>query len=225
MPTKSELAKINALHYKLVQGDKKDVKKATKKVGKLGYEIDTLKRGVASFKSTDPNDKHLVVAIKGTDPTNIKDVKSDLKLAVGMSGGDKQFRHRQKEIKKIYAANPDTDKYLTSHSLGSSVALSAMVKSKSIRDNTKQAVLFNTGITPAFNAELQKDLSKENKKQLKEKVVQHHVKGDIISESLTIGPQIGKVKTQKAKAGSAHSLSQFHADKTLKTDEPVVEQE
>jgi hypothetical protein len=220
MPTKSELAKLNALHYKLADGDRKDVKKATKKVSKLGYEINSLNRGVASFKSTKPDDKHLITTIKGTDVKNFSDIKSDLALAVGLSGKDKQFRDRQKEIKKIYASNPDTDKYLTAHSLGSSIALKTMVNSKSIRDNTKQAVLFNTGMTPAFNAELSKGLTKENKKDLKQKVVQHHVKGDVISASLTMGTQIGKVKTQKAKDGSAHSLSQFHADKSL--DVPAV---
>jgi len=223
MPSKATLAKLNKLHYKLSDGSKKDKEKAIKKADKLGYEVASHKRGVAHFSALDANDKHHVVTVKGTNPSFGKDIMSDIHLAIGKSSTDKQFKKRTNEIKKIYSGIDEKEaKHLTGHSLGSSIALHAMAKSKSIRDNTKSATLFNTGMTPAFNKELQKDLKKEDKKELKQKVVQHHVKNDPISAALTIGTQVGKVKTTKQTSASPHSLDNHHQDKSLK-DEPVEE--
>ena len=197
-PSKATQAKLNKLHYRIAQGTKKDKEKAIKKADKLGYEVASHKRGVAHFKSKG-EDGHSVVTIKGTDPRNKKDLLSDLKLAVGLSKTDKQFKHRTKEIKKVYSGiDADKDKYLTGHSLGGSVVSHAMAKSKSIRDNTKKAATFNAGYTPAFHAELSKDLKKEDKKELNKKLVHHHNKGDPISASLTMGSE-AKQKQQKVR--------------------------
>ena len=218
-PSKATQAKLNKLHYRMAQGTKKEKAKAVAKADKMGYSVESSKRGVAHFKSKG-EDGHHVVTIKGTDPSNKKDLLSDLKLAFGFSRTDKQFKHRTKEIKKVYSGiDDDGDKYLTGHSLGGSVVSHAMAKSKSIRDNTTKATTFNAGSTALFNKEISKDLTKDDKKDLKKKLVHHHVKGDVISASLTIGPQVGKVKTQSGKASSAHSLDNFHAEKTLK-DKP-----
>ena len=225
MPTKQVLAKLNKLHYKMSDGSEKDKKKAIKKADKLGYEVASHKRGVAHFKSKDEADRHNIVTVKGTNPSFGKDLMSDIHLAIGKSSTDKQFKKRTNEIKKIYSGiDEKEDKHLTGHSLGASISAHAMAKSKSIRDNTKSAHLFNTGMTPAFNAELQKDLKKEDKKELKAKLTHHHVKNDPISAALTIGSQVGKVKTTKQTAASPHSLDNHHADKTLKDkDEPEPE--
>ena len=218
-PTKATQAKLNKLHYRMAQGTKKEKAKAVAKADKMGYAVESSKRGVAHFKSKG-EDGHHVVTIKGTDPSNKKDLLSDLKLAVGLSRTDKQFKNRTKQVKKIYAGiDDDGDKMLTGHSLGGSLVSSMMAKSKSIRDNTTKATTFNAGSTMAFNKEISKDLTKEDKKELKKKLLHHHVKGDVISASLTMGPQVGKVKTQSGKASSAHSLDNFHAEKTLK-DKP-----
>ena len=226
MPTKSQLAKLNKLHYKMSDGSEKDKKKAIKKADKLGYEVASHKRGVAHFKSKDEADRHNIITVKGTNPSFGKDLMSDIHLAIGKSSTDKQFKKRTNEIKKIYSGiDEKEDKHLTGHSLGASIVTHSMAKSKSIRDNTKSAHAFNTGMTPAFNAELQKDLKKEDKKELKQKLVHHHVRGDPISAALTIGTQVGKVKTTKAKAASPHSLDNHHADKSLKDKvEPVAEE-
>ena len=225
-PSKQTLAKLNKLHYKMSDGSDKDKQKAIKKADKLGYEVVSHKRGVAHFKSKDEADKHHAVTIKGTNPSFKRDLMSDIHLAIGKSSSDKQFKKRTNEIKKIYSGiDNNEDKVLSGHSLGASIAAHAMVKSKSIRDNTKSAHLFNTGMTPAFNAELQKDLKKEDKKELKSKVTQYHVKNDPISAALTIGTQVGKVKTTKQTAASSHSLDNHHQDKSLKDDEPKPEQE
>jgi hypothetical protein len=218
-PTKATQAKLNKLHYRMAQGTKKEKAKAVAKAEKIGYSVESAKRGVAHFKSKG-EDGHHIVTIKGTDPSNKKDLLSDLKLAVGLSRTDKQFKNRTKQVKKIYAGiDADKDKFLTGHSLGGSGVASMMAKSKSIRDNTTKATTFNAGSTMAFNKEISKGLTKDDKKDLKKKLLHHHVKGDVISASLTIGPQVGKVKTQTGKASSAHSLDNFHAEKTLK-DKP-----
>ena len=226
MPTKQTLAKLNKLHYKMSDGTKKDKEKAIKKADKLGYEVASHKRGVAHFKSKDESNRHNIVTVKGTNPSFGKDLMSDIHLAIGKSSTDKQFKKRTNEIKKIYSGiDEKEDKHLTGHSLGSSIALHAMSKSKSIRDNTKSAHLYNTGMTQSFNKELQKDLKKEDKKELKSKVTQYHVKNDPISAALTIGTQIGKVKTTKQTAASPHGLDNHHSDKSLKDKpEPVAEE-
>ena len=221
-PSKATQAKLNKLHYRMAQGTKKEKAKAVAKAEKIGYSVESAKRGVAHFKSKG-EDGHHIVTIKGTDPSNKKDLLSDLKLAVGLSRTDKQFKNRTKQVKKIYAGiDDDKDRMLTGHSLGGSLVSSMMAKSKSIRDNTTKATTFNAGSTMAFNKEISKDLTKEDKKELKKKLLHHHVKGDVISASLTIGPQVGKVKTQSGKASSAHSLDNFHAEKTLKDNPEEV---
>lgn len=218
-PSKATQAKLNKLHYRMAQGTKKEKAKAVAKAEKIGYSVESAKRGVAHFKSKG-EDGHHIVTIKGTDPSNKQDLLSDLKLAVGLSRTDKQFKNRTKQVKKIYAGiDDDKDRFLTGHSLGGSGVSSMMAKSKSIRDNTTKATTFNAGSTIAFNKEISKDLTKDDKKELKKKLLHHHIKGDVISASLTIGPQVGKVKTQSGKASSAHSLDNFHAEKTLK-DKP-----
>ena len=225
MPSKATYAKLNKLHYKMSDGSKKDKAKAIKKADKLGYEVASHKRGVAHFTAKDNNDKHHVVTVKGTNPSFGKDLMSDIHLAIGKSSSDKQFKKRTNEIKKIYSGiDNNEDKHLTGHSLGASITTHAMAKSKSIRDNTKSAHAYNTGMTPSFNKELQKDLKKEDKKELKQKLVHYHVKNDPISAALTIGTQVGKVKTTEAKAASPHSLDNHHADKSLK-DKPEPEPE
>jgi len=225
MPTKSQLAKLNSLNYNLADGNSKTKKKATKKIGKMGYEIASTSRGVTHLKSSKEDDKHHVVLVKGTDPTNVKDLISDFKLGIGKSGTDKQFKNRQKKVKKIYEGIGDEDKHLTGHSLGGSGVSSMMAKSKSIRENTKTATAFNTGYSKAFDNELKKDLTTADKKEIKSKLTHHHQKGDVISASLT-DSAIGKVKTQKKASSSPHSLTNFHRDKSISSDnEPVVEAE
>lgn len=194
MPSKSDLAYMTQLHYLV---DKFDTDKATRKInrklakhGLNDYSVQSLNRGILHYKNKTDNSN--VISVKGTNPLNVKDLISDVKLGLGFSKHDKQFRDRKNEIKRIYRNNTG-ENYITGHSLGGSVATNALVRSKSLRDNTKQVQLFNTGYTPLFHNELTKGLSKEDKKQLNKKIIQNHTQGDIISESLKLG-SIGKVK-------------------------------
>ena len=83
-------------------------------------------------------------------------------------------------MKEIYRNNPEGDKYLVGHSLGGSIGLHAMTKSKGIRAATKQADFYNAGYTPNFHNELRSGLSKDDKKELKSKVTHHHILGDVV---------------------------------------------
>ena len=201
-PTSRELVKLNRLHYLSASGNNKG--KARAKAAKMGYSSESLKRGVAHWKH---EDGHSVISVKGTDPKNMMDLTSDIHLAVGRLSGDAQLKHRRHDIKKIYSKT-EGDKYLTGHSLGGSIASKVLADSPSIRRETTEAHLFNTGSTKAFSKELSKPLDKEAKQELKNKVVQHRVKTDLISNS---GVALGKTKLYDQKDGvsSAHSLNNF----------------
>lgn len=216
----SDLAKLNKIHYLVDKygTGKKGARKISNKLEGTGYELDRLKRGVASFKSIDNG--HTVVTVKGTDIKNKRDLISDIKLGLGFSKHDRQFQNRKKIIKEIYK-DSDGDKYLTGHSLGGSIVSSAMAKSKSIRDNTKKAETFNPGYTAAFHNELSKNLNKPIKKELNDKLIHHHIKKDIVSTSLT-NQHIGKLK--KYSVDSSNPLVKHGLDSVIENlDEPKEE--
>ena len=193
MPDSNDLAKLTQLHYLVDKhGKKKATKKINKKLDGTGYTVSKLKRGVANYKH---EEGYNVISVKGTDVKQKKDLISDIKLGLGFSNSDKQFKKRRNNIKDIIKTN-EGDNYLTGHSLGASVVTSAMVKSKSIRDNIKKADVFNTGYTKSFHDELSGGLTKSDKKELKNKLTHHKTKGDVISNAL-INQSIGEVKTYK----------------------------
>ena len=209
MSTK-DLAKLSQIHYHV---DKHGKTKATKKINKAlegtDYELQKLKRGIAIYKNK--KDGSVVLNSKGTDIKNSKDIMSDIKLGLGLQKYDKQFQNRTKQIKSLLKTQPVGSVTLTGHSLGASTVSHAMAKSKSIRDNVKGARVFNTGYTKLFNKSLGEGLSADDQKVLKDKLIHHHVVGDIISTSLLNRNTIGKVKKSKfdGNLDQKHSLNSF----------------
>lgn len=207
MPTTNEFAKLSKYHYIV---DKHPQAKAEKKINKklknTNYELSSLTRGVANYTARDKS--HHVVSLKGTSPTHVPDLVSDVKLAVGKSATDRQFKQRTHAIKDLYRENKDKKHYITSHSLGASTALHALTTSKSIRDNTEHAHLFNTGYTKSFHAEQRLKISAPERKQLQAKVTHHHISGDIISNALKSGA-VGKVEATAVQADDKHSIDNF----------------
>ena len=195
---------ITEIHYDVDTKPKKVYKKAKK----LGYEVKSLSRGVAHFEK----DGQHFVTVKGTNPLNLDDLKSDASIGLGTTKTDAQFKKRRKAIKKIYKSIPNNESItLTGHSLGGSIVTSAMAKSKSIRDRTDKAHTFNTGYTKAFHKELRKDLSKEDRDELNDKITHHRINNDVVSEQIK-GGSIGKVKNYTKKNGDIlenHSLDAF----------------
>ena len=206
------LPKLNKLHY-LVDKTKtreKAEKKIRNELKNTDNELVKLQRGVAHYRNTKTGQN--TIAIKGTDKTNIKDLISDVKLGLGLSSSDKQFKKRKNDIKRILKTNPDDEFVLTGHSLGASVGLSAM-KNKGIRDRISNAELYNTGYTPAFHKEIKQGLTKDDLKEMKDKITHHHVIGDPIS-SFVLKERVGTLK--KYNSGNKlteplknHSLDNF----------------
>jgi surfactin synthase thioesterase subunit len=74
----------------------------------------------------------------------------------------------------------EKDYSLGGHSLGGSIALDTLKQSKSIRDRTQVAHVFNPGYTLPFHNSI-KPTDKKVKRQLDTKVNIHRVKKDIVS--------------------------------------------
>jgi hypothetical protein len=211
MVSPKELAKLNKYHYKVDKyGKDEAIERINNKLKGSNYKLEKLSRGVAHYKHTDG---HNVISVKGTDLKNKKDIFSDIRLGLGLSKYDRQFKNRQNKIKNILRETNKGDiNYLTGHSLGSSIITSAMTKSKSIRDNIKEAHGFNTGYTGLFNKELKKDLKPSDKKIIKKKLTHHHIKGDVISESLkddSLGKVIEHDSPDSISLRQKHSLNSF----------------
>ena len=217
MPDQKQMAKLTQYTY-LMDG-KKGKKKISSKADKLGYDVISVNNGIVHYKNREEG--YNVVAVKGTNITNMKDLVSDAKIGLGITSGDKQFKSRRNDIKNIYK-NSDGDNYLTGHSLGSSIVLSSLAKSKSIRDNTKASYGYNTGYTQSFHDELSKGLSKTDKKEIKAVHTNFHTKNDIISTALT-DKSLGDLKVIKADKGATllekHSLKNFTGE-----NDPVIDE-
>jgi len=186
------LPKLNKLHYLIDRSKTKEQaeKKIRNELKNTDNELVKLQRGVAHYKNNKTGEN--TIAIKGTDKTNIKDLISDVKLGLGLSSNDKQFKKRKNDIKRILKENPNDEFTLTGHSLGSSVGLMAM-KNKGIRDRISNAQLYNTGYTPAFHKEMIQGLTKDDLKEMKNKITHHHVIGDPISSYL-LKERVGELK-------------------------------
>ena len=207
----NELAKLSQLHYLVDKhGKKKGTKKISKKLEGTGYELEKLKRGVAVYRNKDTGES--VLNVKGTDVKNKRDILSDIRLGLGLSSHDKQFKSRTKQIKDHMKNESPESVIVTGHSLGGSIVTSAMAKSKSVRDNVKKVHNFNTGFTKEFNKEISQGLKKEDKKILKDKLVHHHIENDVISTALTGKGTVGRVKKYKSEDASPlakHSLENW----------------
>ena len=102
----------------------------------------------------------------------------------------------------------DKDYSLGGHSLGGSIALNTLSQSKSIRDRTKVAHVFNPGYTKAFHESIKVD--QPIKRQLNEKVNIHRVKGDIVSAHANKETAFGNLFEYKHKDNNS-DLSDKHA--------------
>ena len=208
-PSTQDLARLNRYHYKYDKYSNEDAsRRIQNKLKGSGYTLVRGKRGIAEYNH---DSGFKVISVKGTDIKNHKDIISDVKLGLGMSKYDNQFKSRRNKIKDILKENKGQDSYLTGHSLGASIITSSMSKSKSIRDNVKGVHNFNTGYSAMFNKELKKDLNTEDKKILNKKITHHHRTDDIISKSLT-DDAVGKVKQYEKVSDNPitnHSINHF----------------
>jgi len=180
MPTMSEAAKIADIHYRYQVGENRERqdKYAKRKLGRLGYQLDTANTNKDVLTAIRGNNVH--INYTGTNVNNPRDLLSDAALAIGVQRANEDFKNRRKKTRDIMRQyGNDKDYSLGGHSLGSSIGLNTLSQSKSIRDRVKTAHFFNPGYTLPFHNSIKVD--KETKKQLDKKVNIHRVKSDVVS--------------------------------------------
>jgi len=212
MPSMSESAKIAKIHYRYQVGENRERqdKYAKRKLGRLGYELDSKNTNKDVLTATRANNVH--INYTGTNVNNPRDLLSDVALGVGVQRSNKDFNDRRKKTRDIMRQYGDDKDYsLGGHSLGASHALNNMSQSKSIRDRVKSVHVFNPGYTKPFHESIKVD--KETKRQLDKKVNIHRVKSDIVSAHANKETAFGNVFEYKADKDAdlfdKHSLDTF----------------
>ena len=176
----NESAKIANIHYIYQQRPNKERanKMAKRKLGRLGYELDEANTDKDVLTAKRGNNVH--INYTGTNVNSPRDIISDVALATGVQRINPQFKERRQTTRQIMRQYGDEKDYsLGGHSLGGSIAMNTLKQSKSIRDRTKVAHVFNPGYTLPFHNSIKVD--KPIKKELDKKVNIHRVKGDIVS--------------------------------------------
>jgi len=212
MPSVSDSAKIAQIHYIYQSRPNKDRadKFATRKLGRIGYDLDTEHTDKDVLTARKGNNIH--INYSGTNIESPRDILSDVALSVGLQSKNKQFSDRRKKTREVMRKYGDDKDYsLSGHSLGSSIALNTMKESKSIRDRVKVVHAFNPGYTPLFHESLK--VPKDVKKELDKKVNIHRIKGDVVSAHAHKETAFGNLFEYKAEKDAdlleKHSLDTF----------------
>ena len=209
----SEAAEIAKIHYRYQVGENKlrQDKYAKRKLGRLGYELDSANTNKDVLTATRNNNVH--INYTGTNVNNPRDLLSDVALGVGVQRSNQDFNDRRKKTRDIMRQYGDDKDYsLGGHSLGGSHALNNMSQSKSIRDRVKSVHVFNPGYTKPFHESIKVD--RDTKKQLDKKVNVHRVKGDVVSAHANKETAFGNVfeykhEDKEADLFDKHSLETF----------------
>jgi len=180
----SESAEIAKIHYRYQVGENRERqdKYAKRKLGRLGYQLDSSNTNKDVLTATRGNNVH--INYTGTNVNNPRDLLSDAALATGVQRANEDFKSRRKQTRDIMRQYDNklegkAEYSLGGHSLGSSIGLNTLSQSKSIRDRVKTSHFFNPGYTLPFHNSIKVD--KETKKQLDKKVNIHRVRGDLVS--------------------------------------------
>ena len=210
----SESAKIANIHY--IYQDRPNKQRANKmakrKLGRLGYELDEANTGKDVLTAKRGNNVH--INYSGTNINSPRDIISDAALATGVQRINPQFTDRRRTTRNIMRQYGDNNNFsLGGHSLGGSIALNTLSQSKSIRDRTKVAHVFNPGYTKAFHESI-KPTDKKIKRQLNDKVNIHRVKGDLVSAHANKETAFGNLfeythKDNNSDLSDKHSLDTF----------------
>ena len=213
----NEAAEIAKIHYRFQVGEnrEKQDKYAKRKLGRLGYKLDSANTNKDVLTATRGNNVH--INYTGTNVNNPRDLLSDAALATGVQKSNEDFKSRRKQTRDIMRQYGDDKDYsLGGHSLGGSHALNNMSQSKSIRDRVKSVHVFNPGYTLPFNNSIKVD--KETKKQLDKKVNVHRVKGDVVSAHANKETAFGNVFEYKHEDKQADLLDKHSLETFTNTD-------
>jgi hypothetical protein len=213
----SESAKIAKIHYRYQVGENKlrQDKYAKRKLGRLGYELDSANTNKDVLTATRANNVH--INYTGTNVNNPRDLLSDVALGVGVQRSNKDFNDRRKKTRDIMRQYGDDKDYsLGGHSLGGSHALNNMSQSKSIRDRVNKVHVFNPGYSKPFHESIKVD--RDTKKQLDKKVNVHRVRGDVVSAHANKETAFGNVFEYKHEDKDADLFDKHSLDTFTNTD-------
>jgi len=217
LPTMNESAKIANIHYIYQQRPNKlrADKMAKRKLGRFGYELDETNTDKDVLTAKRGNNIH--INYTGTNVNSPRDIISDVALATGAQRINPQFKERRQKTRSIMRQYGDDKDYsMSGHSLGGSIALNTLKQSKSIRDRTKVAHVFNAGYTKAFHESIKVD--KPIKRELDKKVNIHRVKGYIVSAYSHNDTAFGNLFEYKHKDKDADMLDKHSLDSFIDSD-------
>ena len=221
MPKMNEAAEIAKIHYRYQVGENRERqdKYAKRKLGRLGYELDSANTNKDILTATRNNNVH--INYTGTNVNNPRDLLSDAALAVGVQRSNEDFTNRRRKTRDIMRQydtklEGKAEYSLGGHSLGGSHALNNMSQSKSIRDRVKSVHVFNPGFTKPFHESIKVD--KATKRELDKKVNIHRIRGDVVSAHANKETAFGNLFEYKHADKDADLFDKHGLDTFTQTD-------
>lgn len=211
-------AKITQAHYRYQVGLNKERqdKEVQKKLKNIGYNLDKKNTDKDVLTATKGNNVH--ISFTGTNINSPRDILSDVALATGVQKYNPQFKQRRQKTRQIMREYGDDKEYtLSGHSLGGSIALDMMSRSKSIRDRVKTVHAFNPGYTLPFHNSI-KPTDKKIKKELNNKINIHRVKQDIVSAYANNDTAFGNLFEYKHPDKDSNLLQKHSLDSFTEVD-------
>ena len=97
----NEAAQIAKIHYRFQVGENRERqdKYAKRKLGRLGYELDSANTNKDVLTATRANNVH--INYTGTNVNNPRDILSDVALGVGVQRSNQDFKSRRKQTRDI----------------------------------------------------------------------------------------------------------------------------
>jgi hypothetical protein len=195
-------ARFSKASYEMVKsGDKnKRVNNINKSISDTGFEVvpHLSNRDILYLKNDKTKEHH--IAVRGTDASSrglkkTQDVLTDVKFAMGQEAHDKHFNKKVNRINNLVKEVPSDYKLsLSGHSLGGGVVSEALKKKQNVKNRVDEARTFNSAFSP-FSS----DPSKATQKKLKDKVIHHRTRHDVVSASSMNHNKLGTVVEQESK--------------------------
>jgi hypothetical protein len=130
-----------SLYKALNAGYKRDLNKAQNKLGRYGYEVDkTLSDPRERVVAYNKKSGKLLFIENGTDPNSMKDLKTDVGLAVGKLAESKRVSDAKMALVKAKEKYKPSGTVLAAHSLGGGII-------NSISGSGDKAITYNAGFT------------------------------------------------------------------------------
>tara|TARA_Y100000114_G_scaffold61853_1_gene56700 strand:+ start:3347 stop:4057 length:711 start_codon:yes stop_codon:yes gene_type:complete len=226
-------ARFSEATYRMLEKGNADerINRINNDIKDTGYVVDRKNSNRNILTLRNETEGKSVIAVRGTDTSGKKtgvDIMSDITYALGQSNHSNEFRKRRNNIKNSIKDSGDDKVILTGHSLGGGVIKHSIANSNQIRrriiDNG-EVHTFNSASHPFLRD--QTKVSKASQKALKDKVIHHRTRNDVVSKGLETMIPFGKVKTYDTKtsnftkkmpkglADTFDSLEALHAHKLI----------